>query len=51
MPARNMEAAVGADEWPSGTHVCNGKMAVKTPKPINNKGKKSIFPKISEGDF
>ena len=39
MPARNIEPAVGAEEWPSGTQVWRGNMAVKTPKPTNISGK------------
>src|SRR6185437_8817651 len=40
-PARNIDPAVGAEEWPSGTQVWNGNNAVKMPNPTNRKGKNS----------
>ena len=38
-PASNIEAAVGAAEWPVGAQVWNGHMPASTAKPMNTSGK------------
>src|SRR5581483_11933043 len=38
-----MEAAVGAEPYPSGDHVWNGKTAEMTPKPRNKSGNQNFW--------
>ena len=50
-PAWSIETAVGAEEWPSGDHVCRGHSAARIPKPTKRIGKNIRWKRGSKAVF